>query len=88
MLQFRACIFWLCLSFSLNSFSQTPSWWENNVQWDGVTHWSRYILIDPKYMGPNALTVPHINNGSIDSLASMGLSGHFHFMRRCAFQVI
>lgn len=81
MLQFRACIIWLCLSSSFTSFSQTASWWENNVQWDGVTHWSRYILIDPKYMGPNALTVPHINNGSIDSLRSAGISGHFHFMK-------
>lgn len=78
---YRSVIICLCLTISSSSFSQTAAWWENNVQWDGVTHWSRYIMIDPKYMGPNALTVPHINNGSIDSLVSLGLSGHFHFMK-------
>lgn len=77
----RSTIVCLCLTISFSSFSQTAAWWENNVQWDGRTHWSRYIMIDPKYMGPNALTVPHINNGSIDSLVSLGLSGHFHFMK-------
>lgn len=81
MILYRSIITCLCLTISLSSLSQTAAWWENNVQWDGVTHWSRYILIDPKYMGPNALTVPHINNGSVDSLASFGLSGHFHLMK-------
>jgi len=81
MFLYRSSITCLCLIISLSSFSQTAAWWENNVHWDGVTHWSRYILIDPKYMGPNALTVPHINNGSVDSLVSLGLSGHFHFMK-------
>lgn len=32
-------------------------------------------------MGPNALTVPFINNGSIDSLSSIGFSGNAHFSK-------
>jgi hypothetical protein len=68
----------LCISF-LFSRAQTADWWNQNVNWDGRTHWSKYIIISPKYMGPNALTIPLINNGSIDSFSSLGVSGHFHF---------
>ena len=75
----------IMLAFSLVSAlrtsAQTAEWWNNNVNWDGTTHWSKYIIITPKYMGPNALTIPMINNGSIDSLSSLGLSGHFHFSK-------
>ena len=73
-------IFSILLScFSINA--QTADWWNNNVNWDGVTHWSKYIMITPKYLGPNALTIPQINNGSIDSLPSLALSAHFHFSK-------
>lgn len=68
--------FFLSCSFS---YAQTAEWWNNNVHWDGITHWSKYIMIAPKYMGPNALSVPLINNGSNDSLRSLGITGHFHF---------
>ena len=58
---------------------QTAEWWQQNVNWDGTTHWSRYIITSPKYLGPNALTVPFINNGSIDTLNSIGISANGHF---------
>ncbi len=32
-------------------------------------------------MGPNALPVPFISNGSIDSISYIGATGHFHFMK-------
>jgi len=32
-------------------------------------------------MGPNALTVPFIGNGSIDSITSAGITGQFHFSK-------
>jgi hypothetical protein len=38
-------------------------------------------MINPKYMGPNALSVPHLNNGSNDSLLSLGVTAHFHFSK-------
>lgn len=77
----RIPLFITCLSFFIIGNSQTKDWWINNVNWDGQTHWSRYILITPKYMGPNALSVPLINNGSNDSLVSLGVTGHFHFSK-------
>ena len=32
-------------------------------------------------LGPNALSVPMINNGSVDSVVSLGLTGNFHFSK-------
>ncbi len=66
------------LFFPLFCFCQLDIWWNNNVNWDGHTHWSRYIMIVPKYMGPNALSVPMINNGSIDSSCSIGMTANAH----------
>jgi hypothetical protein len=66
------------LLFPLLCFSQSDMWWNDNVNWDGHTHWSRYIRIVPKYMGPNALSVPLINNGSIDSASSIGITANAH----------
>src|SRR5437868_6839954 len=59
--------------------SQTWEWWVHLVNWDGVTPWQRYIKTMPKYLGPNALPVPSLTNGSIDSVNTFGLSGNFHF---------
>ena len=56
-------------------------WWAELVKWDGVSPWQRYIKTTPKYLGPNALPVPLINNGSIDSVNTVGISGHFHFSK-------
>ena len=69
------------LLFPFCCFCQTEMWWANNVNWDGRTHWSKYLILAPKYMGPNALTVPSINNGSIDSLSSIGFSANAHFSK-------
>jgi len=33
--------------------------------WDGVTHWSKYLIISPAYMGPNALPVPTVRTAEI-----------------------
>lgn len=51
------------------------------MNWDGVTHWSRYLITKPAYFGPNALPVPRTGNGSTDSIASIGITGNFHFSK-------
>lgn len=66
------------LLFPVLVFSQSDLWWNQNVHWDGHTHWSRYIMIRPKYLGPNSLSVPFINNGSIDSSITLGVSANAH----------
>ena len=66
-----------CASFFASAQSYT--WWEETVHWDGVTPWERYVVFTPGFLGPNALPVPRVTNGSIDSINSFGLSGHFYF---------
>jgi len=34
-------------------------------QWDGVTHWSKYQITSPGFLGPNALPVPVIHKACI-----------------------
>jgi hypothetical protein len=70
----------MCGSF-FNTKAQDYAWWERVVNWDGITPWERYIKFTPGYMGPNALPVPPIGNGSIDSINSIGLGAQFHFSK-------
>jgi hypothetical protein len=67
----RACAFVLVWVFTL-TFAQAQDhiWWHNNVNWDGVTHWSSYITSSAGKMGPNALPVPILSTGSADSVSS------------------
>jgi hypothetical protein len=61
--------------------TQTFDWWKNHVNWDGTTHWWKYLIVSPKYFGPNALSVPLINNGSADTSLSIGATANFHFSK-------
>jgi hypothetical protein len=61
--------------------SQTLAQWSQLVQWDGVSHWSRYIKTFPAYQGPNALPVPRVGNGLIDSSFFISAGGSFHFSK-------
>jgi len=67
--------------FFFHAPAQSLTWWANNVHWDGITPWERYTTFTPGYLGPNALPVPPITNGSIDSINSVGFSGDFHFSK-------
>jgi hypothetical protein len=66
-------------SFTLSA--QTLQEWAQTVNWDGVSHWSKYIKSSAAYMGPNALPVPFIGNGSVDSNTWIAGTGHFHFSK-------
>ena len=70
-----------CCCLPIFSSAQSNTWWEETVHWDGVTPWERYIVFTPGFLGPNALPVPRLTNGSVDSVNSFGLSGHFYFSR-------
>src|ERR1043165_5144267 len=65
-----------CVSFFVSAQSYT--WWEENVHWDGVTPWERYIAFTAGYLVPHALPVPRVTNGSIDSVNAFGVSGQFY----------
>jgi hypothetical protein len=61
--------------------AQDFGWWAKLVNWDGTTPWQRYIITNPGHMGPNALHVPFITNGSIDSIHSFGVTANVHFSK-------
>src|ERR1700752_2946230 len=42
--------------------------------WDGVTHWTKYLRMSAGFMGPNALPVPEIRKGTIDSVLTLEAS--------------
>lgn len=63
------------------ALTQTQEEWARNVNWDGVSHWSKYIITTPANMGPNALPVPFIGNGRIDSQTYFGSSLSMHAMK-------
>lgn len=69
----------LALFFAGRLSAQGHDWWANNVNWDGHTHWSRYIVSSPRYMGPNALPIPLQNNGHIAPQNEFRLTGNYHF---------
>ncbi len=47
------------------SQNEDSSWWNEVHNWDGVTHWSDYIIYSPYYLGPNALSVPYSQKGYV-----------------------
>ncbi len=62
-----------------NAVAQTQAEWARTVNWDGVSHWSKYIRVRAAYLGPNGLAVPLLSNGSIDSSRSAGVTAQLHF---------
>ncbi len=60
--------------------AQDPfEWWNNKHNWDGITHWTRYMTISPKFMGPNALPVPEMNKGIVSNEFSFEIRGDAHW---------
>lgn len=77
----RGWLFFILFYISINTPAQSFTWWANVVHWDGVTPWERYVTFTPGFLGPNALPVPPITNGSIDSINSLGIGGCFYFSK-------
>jgi len=72
------------LMVALNSKSQDdPTIWDDPYNnWDGVTHWTRYIIMSPKYMGPNALPIPEVKNGRIGENWELQNNLEYHYFDR------
>jgi hypothetical protein len=65
----------------VKSDAQTSYDWAQTVGWDGVSHWKKYMFTQPAYMGPNALPVPRLGNGSLDSNNYVAATGMLHFSK-------
>src|SRR4026207_1142848 len=74
----KATLF-LLVFYSIHIHSQTPEKWADIVKWDGVSPWQKYITYSPLYMGPNAIPIPSMGTGVIDSINSFYAAAAFHF---------
>lgn len=57
------------------------TWWQQKHNWDGVTHWHRYMIISPGYLGPNALPVPDIRPAQLYDHSYLRLGPEAHFSK-------
>lgn len=77
MLRYLFTLFFFLALFQ--SRAQTFTRWAEVVGWDGVSHWKRYLIHQPAFLGPNALPVPKLGNGRIDSSFFIGVTGNLHY---------
>lgn len=54
------------------------NWWNQKHNWDGTTHWVKYLIMSPEYLGPNALPIPEFHGREIPNrhAISMGTEAH------------
>lgn len=76
----------LFLFFSFNAIAQLPdedySWWNELHDWqEGDPGWRNWIIISPGYMGPNALPVPEVKRGFLDSKTEIEVTASSHFLK-------
>lgn len=57
---------------------QSQTWWNETHNWDGVTHWSRYLEVSPGFFGPNSLPVPDVKTGALSNTYRFDLAGEYH----------
>ncbi len=59
--------------------AQDYYWWNQKHGWDGITHWSRYMILSPGYLGPNALPVPDMHTGVLFDKALFEAGSRYYF---------
>jgi hypothetical protein len=76
----------LFLLISFSAVAQSPdedyAWWNELHGWEeGDEGWRDWIIISPGYMGPNALSVPAVKRGFINSKTEIELTASSHFLK-------
>lgn len=70
------------LALPLSSMSQEKSYsWNDLVDWNGISFWYEYLIMSPGYFGPNALPVPELSSGLIDTASSLDLRTDYYFAK-------
>lgn len=77
----RLVCFLFVIVSTISAQAQDFEWWSRNVNWDGISPWNKYIIYNAANLGPNALPVPRLSNGRIDSLNSVSISTMYHHMK-------
>jgi hypothetical protein len=69
------------LTFSMHTAKAQYAWWVEIHDWDYVSHWSDYMSFQPGTMGPNALPVPDLQRGRIDTNLTLLAAPEVHFAK-------
>jgi hypothetical protein len=76
----------LFLFISFNAIAQSPgedySWWNELHDWkESDPGWRNWIIMSPGYLGPNALPVPEVKRGFINSKTEIEITASSHFLK-------
>ncbi len=77
-----ALLFFLCVTmfFSAKGQSSDYGWWNETHGWkEGDPGWRNWMKITPGYFGPNALPVPDVKKGVIDTTSEFEVTASAHF---------
>jgi hypothetical protein len=74
----KLLFFFLFSTMLVSSQDEDFGWWNDIHDWDGITPWNSYINVAPGTMGPNALPVPEMRNGFLDTFYTASISGEMH----------
>ncbi len=74
------------LIFSITALAQNPdedyTWWNELHGWEeGMPGWRNWMVISPGFLGPNALPVPEVKRGFLNSKTEIELTASSHFMK-------
>lgn len=75
---FCLTVTWICLC-NVCIAQEDYQWWNDLVDWDGRTHWSKYLIYSPRYFGPNAIPIPELEEGLIKSSSEISFGTFSHF---------
>ena len=81
----RFCFF-LFILFSINVNAQKAgedyTWWNELHGWEeGDPGWRNWIKMTPGYLGPNALPVPEVKRGFLNSKTEVEITASGHFLK-------
>ncbi len=72
----------LLMNLSPSALAQEDfGWWNQKHDWDGITNWQYYLIPSPGYFGPNAIPVPDLYSGRIDSQYVVELAWERHIRK-------
>ncbi len=78
--------FLFLLLFSIYSNAQKPgedyTWWNELHNWqEGDPGWRNWIRITPGYLGPNALPIPEVKRGYLNTNSEFEITASGHFLK-------
>lgn len=70
------CLWYLAVT---PAAAQDFGWWNTANDWDGVSHWRHYLTLSPAFLGPNALPVPEVQSGRMDTITRLAVAADAHY---------